>query len=297
MEGTSRVKIISHYYGVNPLSTSVLDRSFKELIERKSTNLTVEGKMILFSPNEATIIPTHTELQDFKPFSSVFSPANISMQLLKGLVVPLNIFLNDYNHYIDSIDLRAQKKPAPYDWEGAKKKFLDRFLPDSLRFLSTSILGKILEEIVHQKYPAFVLDQLTKNVYKSLLRKSIRFQSRWEVSKRIFFTYLKSNSLSYLSMFLYDSTAIIIDSWYKSYQVYKKKRDILSMIKSYPLFQTIMSIVKQCIGQCLAVTSASAGYAIGSYFNLHYGGVTGSLIGELVVIALFSPFLGPQQLY
>lgn len=251
-------------------------------------------------------ISPHRYLDDFKPFSSVFSTYNISMQLAKAALLPTNILLNDFNAYMDQFDPNDPEYNddiPPYDWDTAANKFLHSFVLDGCKFFVTSILRKIFEEYALHNYSMKFTDQLTKNVAKSLVRKDIRLglDQRLEVCRRIFFTAFRASSLTYLSLLIYDSAIVTLQHCHVVYKaIVEDKKDVGDALWAFDLPALIVKIAKKGIFQLTSLTAQAAGYAAGSYFNLKYGGAVGSTTFELLAGLLLSRFIttndDPHQL-
>jgi hypothetical protein len=238
----------------------------------------------------------HRYLDDFKPFSSVFTVYNVSMQLAKAALLPTNILLNDFNTYMDQFGSNPDfnDEIPPYDWDTAINKFLNSFVFDGCRFFITSVLRKVFEEYALHNYSMKFSDQLTKDISKSLVRKSIRLgdDQRLEVCRRMFFTSFRASSLTYVSFLVYDSALITFQHLRVVYKaIFEDKKDLGNALWAFDLPSLIVKIVKKSVFQLTSLSAQAAGYATGSYFNLKYGGTVGSAVFEILAGLLLSQFI------
>lgn len=247
---------------------------------------------------ETTALTPHRYLDDFKPFATVFGFKNVSLQLTKAVILPLNILLNEFNLYMDQYKDTDPDDIPPYDWNTAFTKFYRSVAYDGTRFLMTSVIRKALEEYSLHNFSMKVTDQFTKDIAKSLIRKDARFgvEQRMEVCRRMFFTTGRATSLTYLSFFIYDSAYVTIQHIVKAYNaLIHDGKSVGEALVALDLPSLLWKITKKLIFQTTSLTSQSLGYAVGSYFNLKYGGLVGGTIFELLASLMLSQFISTND--
>lgn len=223
-------------------------------------------------------------LSDLEPFVNVFKMKNFSFQVLKGGLAAVSLGLMDYNIHAERnmrLELNAEDGEVvdlePYDWSLALDSFKTRFRDFATRFYVSSIIRKVYEEIALQFCDIRLVDRLTKDVGKSLMRKADRIISRFEVCSRIFYTSLYGNFLIYAASSTYDGILQIIEAVQMKYPI-KPKEILIWIAKKSTLTVSNLAL-------------ASLGFAIGSYFNIPHGASVGSLSFELIGGAVVTVFL------
>lgn len=248
--------------------------------------------------NETVALTPHRYLDDFKPFATVFGSKNVTLQLFKAVILPLNIMLNEFNLFMDQYKDTDPNDIPPYDWNTAFTKFYRSVAYDGTRFMTTSVIRKALEEYSLHNFSLKVTDQFTKDIYKSLLRKDARFgvTQRMEVCRRMFWTTGRATSLTYAAFFIYDSVVVTLQHLWKAYQaVAKDGKSVGEALVALDLPALVWKITKKFIFQATSLTSQSLGYAVGSYFHLKYGGLVGGTIFELFASLLLSQFISTND--
>jgi len=247
------------------------------------------------------ISTTHEFLEDFKPLSDVFTVSNLVKQVMKGALIPLNLFMMEFNRYLDRLD-RYQSEGSTglepqFDYDAAIARFTKKFYPDAIRFYLTSIIRKLLEEYCLYHYSPGIADLLTKDLQRSLLRKYRRNpHSRMLVSQQIFITSLQCNFLTYTALWLYDIGKMFYDARKKFYGEWKRRKHEKTIIKVVQFAQQILiEIMKKTGFHVLSSVSSSFGYAVGSYVNLKYGSVVGGLLCEAIAMNAFTLIVGSDD--
>ena len=223
-------------------------------------------------------------LTDFEPFINVFKLKNISLQVLKGGLATVSLGLMEYNMHLERnmrLEMNAQDGETveleQYNWAGALENSVARFREYSARFYISSVIRKVYEEIAFQFCDIRLMDRLTKDVTKSLMRKADKIASKLTVCSKVFYTFFYGNLLIYAASATYDGILQAVEAIQMKYAV--KPKDILVWIAK-----------KSTLTAC-NLTFASLGFAIGSFFNIPHGATIGSLAFELFGGAVVTIFI------
>lgn len=238
---------------------------------------------------------THELLADFKPWTDALTVANLVKQVMKGALLPLNLFMMDFNRYLDRLDRhRAEDidEPEPqFDYDSAIERFNKKFFPDAIRFYLTSIIRKLLDEYCLYHYSARTVDMLTKDLQRSLMRKYYRNSTaRFLVSQQILVTSLHCNALTYTSLWIYDIGYMCFDVLKKISKGFQVEG--INALQKFPTLKLTWQLLKKTLFHACGLLSSSFGFAVGSYVHLKYGGVVGSLVCEALTMNFFVMAVG-----
>lgn len=225
-------------------------------------------------------------LDDLKPLSDFYSFRNVSLQITKAAILPLNTIALDYDRHLSKFDPEKDDELPPYDWDAALSRAWESFSKLAVRGFSTSLIRKLFEEYSLKNWSIKLTDQLSKDVQKSLVRK-LRKYSRAGACQRIFSTSIFSNALTYLSFVIYDSGLDFWNHFLKSYKAACSNKGVVNSILAFDLPLLLFKFSKKLALQSLSLVSQAAGFAAGSYLETNYGGIAGSLIFELTANFLF----------
>lgn len=221
-------------------------------------------------------------LSDQKPFGEVFYAANIGRSAgLAALGSSMKI-LNEFQKYEE----RLQKAEDPreveeFDWDAAIRHNLPQFYYLFARYHASFVLRKLYEAWAVSNLSLKIADRLTKDVWKSLQRKLVRYP-RWTACTRVFHTALWSNSLMYVSTFSMDLLERLLNDL--RYWMNKKSRDAVdvNLVCNY-LVNLSSFMARKAIVCALAWTASAVGYSVGSYVHTKNGGTTGAIFAEVLV--------------
>ena len=92
-----------------------------------SSSLSCKGHVELASvviEDAVTKVNGRSYLDDFKPFSDLFTLKSIFMHFVKASLIPVNLIVHEYNvHLMDSLELDESKREE-FDWnESLMKNF------------------------------------------------------------------------------------------------------------------------------------------------------------------------------
>lgn len=216
-------------------------------------------------------------LGDLKPFMDVFSPKNIALHFLKAAIIPMNIIVNEFNNHT----IQAQNKAdddvfEEFDWDESVKRNGALFLPTLQRVTTVAVIRKCYEALAMEYLPMKYVDKMTKDLTKSILRKCARFP-RLVACQKILYTAFWGNLLFNLSCFTYD---VAMHLWNEIYDLVRGTGVSKKALKR--LANTSLFITKKMIYYAACTGSCAVGHAVGTFFNVQYGGTIGGFIFELV---------------
>lgn len=220
-------------------------------------------------------------LDDFRPFSTNISLSVYSIlkdSLLRSLLLPSSKISFEYNKFLAE-RLENENSGPDFDWKSSINENMKTFTPTFRRFFTVYSLKMLTEGVLQEFLSPKGLDKLTKNVKKSLIRKTEKF-GRVLASQRIALTYFRSNVIISFSFYLYDVGDILYTFLFNRNANNSVAR-LLSLV-SWKFFRCSASLIFQ-----------SLGYAIGSYFSQEYGGVLVATALDLqgnVILDSLSPF-------
>jgi hypothetical protein len=273
--------------------SSINDIIFKsDLYKNNNHN---NGKILALSAinkNYTSSLTKRSYMSDYKPFHEFYGYKNIGTQCGKGIILTFSMLLLEFNLHLDEI-VRAtaedRDEPEPFDWELKANKYIPIFKASSLRFLGTSLFKSVFELISYRSFNDRLVDSLTKDLQKSIERKCIKCSSRIVASKKIFKTALLSNSIVILSTFAYDAVQgkflyfiIIIINFMIYYYIGIYNTIVNKDYSSCKAKNIVIWTLKKSIFFISLDLLYSAGFSFGSFFNIQYGGLLGSVIFELI---------------
>lgn len=142
-------------------------------------------------------------LADFKPVSYEFTPKAIFKQLLKAMLLPATMLLNEYNAHMIRAEQDEEGNEEEFDWEECLDRSISKVMPTLKRNYAITIIKKFYEELAFYNLPIKIVDRLTKDVDKSILRKLVKY-NRAEACSRIFLTAIWANTIWHISTFTYE---------------------------------------------------------------------------------------------
>lgn len=214
-------------------------------------------------------------LSDLKPFSDVYSTKNLTYQLLKAVLLPTQLILNDFTkHENETLELEEEDR-TDFDWDGAIQSRMQLFWPLAAKFLTVSAGRSVLEHISLAYLPVKIVDRLTKDLTKSIYRKYAKY-SRFTACTKIMHTALWSCIPINCSLLLYD----VLEHLFLHL-----KEAIYAAQESKLITKRMVAVVKftskKFVYYSVCVASSAVGFGVGSYVNVKYGGGLGSLLFEL----------------
>lgn len=266
------------------LTNAIIDNSDES---KNDTDAVFPGD-IIFKTIESS---SRKYLDDFKPFSDIFSIKSIFTQLIKATLIPANLIIHEYNtHLIEYLEL-DESEWEEFDFNTAINKNFALFISNWKRLMSVTFIRKVLEEFSLKNYPLKITDKLTKDLGKSIVRKSLKL-SRIAACKKIFFTALWSNYLSNLSYLIYDistTTGGIIMDYLR---VYFSNREQTSLFRRFRKKRFLLTCIKKIAFHSVCLLSSAGGFAIGSFIHIKHGGNVVSFATEMLVGFSFSVLIG-----
>ena len=221
-------------------------------------------------------------LADLEPFSSAFGARNIRLQVVKGAVITLSLGMLDYNLYLERVlkqEEAEEENIEEFNFSFLWNQSLVRFRDFTARFYFTSVIRKYYENIAINFVDIRMVDRLTKDVSKSIIRKVKRFPfDRLKASQQIFFTSFYANILLY-------SAGVTYDAILQSMEVIKERRKILLSSEAF------LWLLKKSFIAAGNLFCTSLGFAVGSYFEVNYGSTIGALVFELAGGAIIGYYI------
>lgn len=216
-------------------------------------------------------------LGDLKPFIDVFSPKNIALHFLKAAIIPMNIIANEFNNHAIQAQNRADDDVfEEFDWDESVQRNGALFLPTLQRVTVVAVIRKIYEALALEYLPMKYVDKITKDLAKSIVRKCERFP-RMLACQKILYTAFWGNLLFNLSSFTYD---VGMHLWNEIYDLVRGSG--VSKKALTRLANTSVFITKKMIYYAVCTGSCAAGHAVGTFFNVQYGGTIGAFIFEMI---------------
>jgi hypothetical protein len=238
-------------------------------------------------------------MQDKRPFLDVLTAKNLTLQVLKSAIVPLNLIVSEYNiHTVASLEKEEEEEEEEFDWSASYNKHSSKFLPTLCKSVSVSIIRKALESVAEVHFSAKVVDRLTKDLYKSMRRKVARSSGRFAVAQKVFWTSLHGSLCFNLSCLLYDLglyfllpvqekgqiQGLVEEGQIREGEEGEEVEGGRCVALSLPRRVQINSLYvgKKCVYYAVCLTSSALGASLGSLINIPHGGGAGSLLFELL---------------
>lgn len=193
---------------------------------------------------------------DYIPFCRSYGYRNIAYQITRSALLQSSLLTIEYNAFLEKSC--ASSEEIEFDWDATRKKYWDNFVTLSIRNTSVSILKHFYELLAVVAFSSKTADRFSKNLLKSITRKLERYH-RIIACARIFRTALWTGIPLNCSMLSVDIVFNITD-----YVMYKKQKCNCKIIAVW--------LGKKATFYSVCTVSSAAGYALGSYFNPHYGG-------------------------
>lgn len=214
-------------------------------------------------------------LSDLKPFMDVFSPKSIVLHLLKAALIPTNIVVNEFNTHTIQSQNKDEDEVEEFDWDESVKRNGAMFLPTLQRVTTVAVLRKCYEALALEYLPTKYVDKLTKDLTRSIIRKCQRFP-RLEACKKILYTAFWGNLLFNLSCFTYD---VGMHLWNEIADLVRGTSASKKAIQR--VLNSSVFITKKAIYYAVCTGSCALGHAVGTFFNVQYGGTIGGFVFEL----------------
>lgn len=193
---------------------------------------------------------------DYIPFCRSYGYRNLAYQITRSALLQSSLFTIEYNAFLEKSC--ATNEDIEFDWEATRKKYWANFVTLAIRNTSVSILKHFFELLAVVSLSSKAADRFSKNLLKSMGRKLERYH-RIIACGRIFRTAIWTGIPSNCSMLSVDIVFNITD-----YFMYKKQKFNCKIIAVW--------LGKKVTFYSVCTVSSAAGYALGSYFNPHYGG-------------------------
>ena len=160
-------------------------------------------------------------------YEFIFTPKYFFKQSKEIIFLSLTLqgieLMNEYNQHLDK-QIKAQnqgKRPLPdFDFTKAAPQFLNKIQTRLIRNLFIFVTRKVYEMLCVASLPHRLVDKLTKDIQKSLVRKLMKF-SQAIAAQRIFFTCFHSSILRALSF-------LTVDCGYAVYQHFYGDQSLIS---------------------------------------------------------------------
>jgi hypothetical protein len=209
---------------------------------------------------------------DLKPIYQEFTLKALFMQIFRATVLPMTMIVNEYNTFMIQQDQKEFDDGAEFDWTESLNRGIGKIVPTLQRNFSITINRKLMEQWALGNLPIKIVDKLTKNVDKSILRKLGKF-GRLEACRRIFFTDLWGYSLLTLSNFTYD----VYSDWGKISAVPEATEAMSSKIQTI-----LIRILKKAGAYTTGWVFHAVGFAIGAYINTKWAAPAFSMVFDVV---------------
>lgn len=215
-------------------------------------------------------------LRDLKPFMDVFSPKNIALHLLKAALIPMNIMVNEFNTHTIQTQNQDEEEYDEFDWDESFKRNGAMFLPTLQRVTTVAVLRKVYEALALEYLPAKYVDKMTKDLTKSIIRKCERYP-RLEACQKVMYTAFWGNLLFNVSCFTYDVGMHVFNEIADMVRGTGETKKVINRLVNSSVF-----IIKKVIYYSACTGFCAVGHAVGTFFNVKYGGTIGGFIFELL---------------
>jgi hypothetical protein len=212
---------------------------------------------------------------DLKPFNDIFTPKNLTLTLLKAVLVPITNVANEFNMHTIAAERSEEEDVEEFDWNESIDRNQKLILPNLFRVSSITIIKKGLDEYVSHNLSDKLADKLTKDVGKSTLRKCARY-NRMEACQKIMYTAFWGNALYNVSCFTFDVMLHISNEVWECVNGAKAAKPVLDRLMNNAKF-----VVKRAVFYTVCCGCGAVGQAVGTYFSVDYGGTLGAFVFEL----------------
>lgn len=165
---------------------------------------------ILDKVRKSNVTSGNTLLSDYKNFTSVFGGKNVGLQITKAAIIASTKVMIEFNKHelIVGEKIKNKEKFVEFDVIGEMEKNIPFFQERFVQFFVTSVIRKAYDLAAILNYPVKLVDLLSKDIRKSILRKLERSkylnQTTYSLMAQIYQTAMWNSSLTYLSMLTYD---------------------------------------------------------------------------------------------
>eukprot|EP01041_Mallomonas_annulata_P004575 gene4575-9093_t len=213
-----------------------------------------------------------TYLTDYKSFGDVFSRRNLSLTVLKAVVVSGSPLLLEYTEHLEKSREAEDRgfRMEPYDFKYCQLRFERSCSFCSIKFFCLSVIRKSYEVFCVNYFTIKQADRICKDVMKSVARKVKKF-SGTSFFIPVFRTALWGNITTYVAGFTYDIFQELC-SWIYSYPSKKKKIKTSSVV---------IWISKKSGMYVVGWMSCALGTALGAIIHPYYGCVLLSSLFEI----------------
>jgi hypothetical protein len=230
--------------------------------------------------------------RDKKPFLDVVEPKNVVLTVLKAAIIPLNNMVNEFNlHAIAQNQRGDDEEIDEFEWSESFNRNMPLFWPNLMRVATTQVIKKSLEELAVKHLSVKMVDRLTKDINKSIVRKYHRW-STLVAGRKVYYTAFWGNALYNLSCFLYDAGLRVYgeltNDARKAWPVSRRIAEICLIIlqkAGYYFVANVSGALGYAAGSCMTA------YISGSPTYAEYGGAAGGLLvevaGQLVYGSVF----------
>jgi hypothetical protein len=212
---------------------------------------------------------------DLKPFNDIFTPKNLTLTLLKAVLVPINNVANEFNMHTIAAERSEEEDVEEFDWNESIERNRKLILPNLIRVSSITVIKKGLDEYASRNFSDKLADKLTKDVGKSTLRKCARF-NRLDACQKIMYTAFWGNALYNVSCFAFDVILRISQEVWDSVNGVRAAKPLFNRMVTNVTF-----IGKRAVFYTVCCGCGAVGQAVGTYFSVDYGGTLGAFVFEL----------------
>jgi hypothetical protein len=245
-------------------------------------------------------------------YELIFNPKYLLKQSREILFLSATLqgmeLMNEYSQHLEKqIQAQNDGRTIPdFDFAKALPPFFSKLKVRLIRNIFIFVTRKCYEMICVATLPLRLVDRLTKDVQKSMLRKLAKF-SQMEAARRIFFTCFNSSILRAISL-------LTVDCGYAIYQHYtgdsshsvtgsgpiqekkKLRKNKAAVVVSYtPPSVSWVSVLtwtgKRALFHSLSILLFSWGYSVGAVVNPKYTPTWFATIFEALGGAILTPLL------
>jgi hypothetical protein len=244
-------------------------------------------------------------------YELIFRPKYLAKQCKEIIFLSVTLqgieLMNEYTQHMEKqIKAQADGRTLPdFDFAKASPGFVSKTKTRLVRNIFIFVTRKCYEMICVATLPLKLVDRLTKDVQKSLLRKLTKF-SQMEAAQRIFFTCFHSSILRALSLLTVDCGYAIYEHFYGDHttktngsQPKKQKRSkgttAAVISSSSPSAVTCLSVMiwtgKRALFHSLSILLFSYGYSVGTMVHTKLTPTWFATIFEALGGAILTPLL------
>ena len=205
---------------------------------------------------------------------------SLSLVVAKSFILAASEAMIEYNELADRNlkQLAAQEDEEETDWDQFSRRHADSCLKYFYKNLSTECIKKLYDYLARQFVSPKLFERLTKDPVKSAARKLIKYQHRFQTGNHMWFTFLWSKAILYVSFFTYDSVMAV---WEFSKNPTRRVR----------VKRVLAWVGTKVASNALIMLGTATGFTIGYYISPSYGGHIGPILGEIAASALVTEYL------